>query len=375
MPFVLLAWRFAFRNRVRTLVTVVGIGATLLAFLALRTLVASWYSVNEASARSDQFQIRHKISIMFPLYRRMEDKIRAVPGVQQVAPLIWYSGYYKEEKTRFGQLAVDPKPYFEIYPDYAARPEEMAAFFDDQSGAIVGPDLVEKYGWKIGDRIVLMGTIFPGELPLTVRGIYSGKTASDRGLLFMHYKLLQPSGDHAHRLVVKADAAAAKKIDALFANTDTPTKTESELSVQQAWASWSSGVIAAINVAAIAVLLVLTLVLGNSMSMATRECRQEYGAMRAIGYKTRHILTLVIAQGVAICAIGVAVGLLMAPAAFEAISQLMEERLGGTWPLELDWPVTFLTAATALCVSMLASALPAWRVTRAAISEALRSAA
>jgi putative ABC transport system permease protein len=281
--------RLALRNRGRTLITTLGVGVTLLAFLLLRTLVGSWYSVNEKAARSDQFEMRHKISIGFPLFRRMEEQIRSVPGVVATSALVWFSGDYKDEKKRFGQLAVEGEAYFQIHPEYVAPPEQMRAYLDDPSGALVGRELVEKYGWKIGDKVTLMGRLYPVDLDLTVRGIYSGANdATEKDLLFLHYDRLNLRNEHCHRIDVKADPAAAKRIDALFANSDTPTRTESMLAVQRSWASWSSGVVAAIDAAAVLVLLVLVLVLGNAMAMASREGTREYATMRAIGYRSRH---------------------------------------------------------------------------------------
>jgi putative ABC transport system permease protein len=160
-PLLNLVLRLALRNRSRTLITTLGVGVTLLAFLILRTLVASWYTVNTDIAKSDQLEMRHKISISFVLFRRMADKVRSVPGVDDVSAMLWFSGYYKDEKTRFGQLAVEPD-YFRIFPEYAAPPEQMASYLEDLSGAIVGEELAKKYGWKIGDRVTLTGTLFQG---------------------------------------------------------------------------------------------------------------------------------------------------------------------------------------------------------------------
>ncbi len=375
MPIIRLIFRLALRNRGRMLITTLGVGVTLLAFLMLRTLVANWYSVNDEIAKSDQLEIRHKISISFVLFRRMQDKIRSVPGVEAVSSLIWFSGYYKDEKTRFGQLAVEGE-YFTIHPEYLAPPDQMQAYMEDMSGALVGQELVKKYGWKLGDKITLTGTIYPGDWDLTVRGIYPGESGSaDRARVYMHYKHLQPRNEHTHRIVVKAEPAAAKRIDALFANTDTPTKTESQLSVQRSWASWSSGVIAAIDFAAVLVLFILTLVLGNAMAMATREGTREYATMRAIGYRSRHIVGLVLAEGFLVAALGVALGLAVAPATLKAFSKLLEAELGGTWLLELDARVTALAVGAALLSAMLASVLPAWRSGRLRIVDALRKVA
>lgn len=373
MAFLRVVVRLAIRNRGRALITAVGVGVTMLAFLLLRTIVSSWYTVNADSSESDQLEVRHKISIAFGLYERMADKIRGIPGVEAVSPLIWFSGYYKDERARFGQLAVEGREFFRIFPEYDVKAEEMTSFLGDVSGALVGGELATRYGWKVGDKVTLTGTIYPGDWDLTVRGIYQGDPHSiDLSWLFMHYKRLAPEEGHTQRLMVKAPASVAKQIDRLFANTDTPTKTQSWLSVRRSWASWSSGVIEALDLAGVLILFVLILVLGNTMAMASREVTREHATMRAIGYRSRHIMLLVMAQGFLMAAAGVALALAVAPATLHGLSKVMEDRLGGSWQLELDLRVTVLAVVVALAAGMFASAWPAWRSGRLRIVEALR---
>jgi putative ABC transport system permease protein len=167
----------------------------------------------------------------------------------------------------------------------------------------------------------------------------------------------------------------AKQIDALFANSDMPTKTESELSEQRAWASWSAAVVTAINIGSGLILAILVLVLANSMAMATRESTREFAAMRAIGFRARHITALVLAQGSLVTGLGITIGLCLAPAALDLFTKLLEEGLGGAWPLALSTPVTLVAAAVALVTGLVASAWPAWRSGHLPVVDALRRVA
>jgi putative ABC transport system permease protein len=372
MAILRLVLRMALRNRGRTSITALGVGVTLLAYLLLTTLIENWSATNRDLAHSDQLVVRHKVSIAFGLYKRMGEKIRAIPGVEAVSPLIWFSGYYKDARNRFGQLAVEAEPYFATYPEYAPPDEQMKAYQEDISGAIVGAELAERFGWKLGDKVTLIGTIYSGNWDLTVRGIYVPKKGYSPDWLFMHYKRLNAEDEHAHRLVVKAPPEAALEIDRLFANSETPTKTESELVVRRSLASWSAGVVAAIRIGSFVVLIILVLVLGNSMAMAARESTREYATMRAIGYRSRHIMALVLGEGCAVAAIGIALGLVGMPSLLRSFSGLMENRLGGSWQLDLDPRPTAVAAAVALAASMLASVWPAWRSGRLPIVDALR---
>jgi putative ABC transport system permease protein len=380
MTLLSLAFRLAFRNPMRTAIGVFGVGVTALAFLILRTLVVNWYAVKEEATAADRMIIRHKVAITFPLFTPQAEKIRTLPGVLDVSWMSWLGATYRNERDNFTQLAVDAESYLRMYPEFLPPLDQRQNWLSDPAGAMAGVDLVRKYGWKIGDRIVLNGTYYPGDWDFTLRAIYTGPAeGTDRGIFFLHWKYPNeklPGGNHVQRLLAKVRSpAAAKQIDALFANSETPTKTESEIAVRRQWADWSAAVVTAINVASGLVLLVLMLVLGNGMAMATRESTREYATMRAIGYGSRHIIALVVGEGLIVTAFGVAVALAVAPSVLTALCKLLENRLGGSWELELSSGATAAAIGAAVLTGLVASALPAWSIVRLRVVDALRKVA
>jgi putative ABC transport system permease protein len=380
MPLLRVVLRFAVRNRLRTLITALGVGTTLLAFLLLRTLVDNWYTVNESSEAGTRMIIRNKISIMFPLFTPQAEKLRAVPGVLEVSWLCWFGGKYKGRDETFPQQAVDSESFLRMYPEYNPPEDQKRAYLEDMTGALVGAKLAEREGWTIGDRVVLEGTYYPGTWDFTIRGIYPVLSKDTNGeFLFFHYKHFNeklPAGNRVQRLLAKVSAPqVAKDIDRLFENSPNPTKSLSEFATQQMWASWSSGVVSAINAGTALVLLVLALVLGNSMAMATREATREYACMRAIGYKPRHITLMVLGEGAFVACIGIAVGLAVAPTALHVFTGLMAQQLGGEWDLRLEASVVLTGIGVGLGMAMLASAWPAWRSGHLTIVDSLRRVA
>lgn len=381
MALVRLVLRLAFRNRARSLIMALGVGVTLLAFLLLRTLVASWYTANDAAQRTDRMVIRHKVSITFPLFTPQAEKIRELPGVLDVSWLCWLGAIYIEERNKLATLAVDLPSYLRIYPELLPPPEQLQALLEDPTGAMAGDKLAKRFGWKIGDRITMKGTYYPGDWEFTLRAIYPLRDENeDRSdYFFLHWKYLNdklPGGNHVQRILARVtDASVAKDIDALFMASESPTKTESELVEQQMWASWGSAVVAAINVGSGFILVLLILVLGNGMAMAARESTRDYGTLRAIGFKSRHITALVLGEGLALSVIGVCLGLLVAPGMLEGFGKLMADQMGGEWELELDPGVVAIAVLVAIATSMFASAWPAWRSSRLRVVEALRSIA
>src|SRR5574341_950670 len=152
--------RNAFRHKLRTILTIVGIAIAVLAFGLLRTLVGLWYLGVERSSAS-RLVTRNAISLVFTLPISYKDRIRQVPGVETVSWGNWFGGIYIDEKHFFANEAMDARSFLEVYPEFVLPPEQKEAFIRDRKGCIVGRKLAERYGWKLGDIITLRGTIFP----------------------------------------------------------------------------------------------------------------------------------------------------------------------------------------------------------------------
>ena len=160
---VFLVLKNAFRHKLRTTLTIVGIVVAITAFGLLRTIVDAWYAGAEATS-SARLVTRNAISLVFPLPLNYAQKIRQVPGVAAVSWANWFGGVYITESNFFPQFAIDAPTYLDMYPEFVLKPEEKKAFLVDRKGAVVGRKLADQYGWKIGDQIPLRGTIFSGHV-------------------------------------------------------------------------------------------------------------------------------------------------------------------------------------------------------------------
>ncbi|NTW65726.1 MAG: hypothetical protein HGB21_05330, partial [Nitrospirae bacterium] len=169
--------RNALRHKLRSSLTVVGVAIAVLAFGLLRTLVAAWYLGVESSSAS-RLVTRNAISLVFSLPLSYREKIRQVPGVKGVSYANWFGGVYITEKNFFPNFAVDAKTYLDLYPEFVLSPEQKKAFILDRKGCVVGRNIAERFGWKVGDAVVLKGTISPGDWEFVVRGIYQGAEKS-----------------------------------------------------------------------------------------------------------------------------------------------------------------------------------------------------
>jgi putative ABC transport system permease protein len=385
MSFFFLVFKSAFRNRLRTLLTSIGVAIAIVAFLFLRTFVGAWYAGVENSA-SDRMIARNKISIIFPLPLSYVDKVRDLVGDKGgVSFESWFGATYpKDEHGFFANFAADDD-VFKMYPEIAIPPAEWQAYSEDRQGAVSGPHLAEKYGWKIGDHVTLRGTIYPGDWDFNVRAIYHATSrAIDESSLFFHWKYLnerlsdETQKNHVGLIVIKIDDPArsnalAAAIDRQFANSLAETRTESEKTFQLEFLSMASALINAIQVVSGVVLVILMLILANTLAMATRERTTEYAVMRAIGFQPRHIVGMVLGEGFVIALVGAGLGVALATPIMKFFAQLLEKKMGGLLGnLDLQAGPVLLAVAVALGLGMVAAALPAYRAGRLKIVDALR---
>src|SRR3990172_160566 len=129
MKFLKLIFRNTMRHKLRTFLTVAGISIAVLAFTLLRTVVGSWYSGIDA-ASADRLIVRHAVSFVFALPKAYEEKIKKVPGVENLSYAVWFQGSYKdpkEFKNFFPRMAIDTEHYFEIYPEFRISKEHLEA--------------------------------------------------------------------------------------------------------------------------------------------------------------------------------------------------------------------------------------------------------
>ncbi len=373
----------AFRHKLRTALTMVGIVVAITAFGLLRTIVDAWYAGANASS-SARLVTRSSVSLVFPLPLTYAQKIRQVPGVQSVSWANWFGGVYVSERNFFPQFAIDPASYLDMYPEFILSAAERKAFLTDRKGAIVGRKLAEQYGWKIGDVIPLRGTIYTGTWTFTLRGIYDGADkGTDQSTMFMHWDLLNETikqlyprrGDQAGVLFVQLrDPAAAAEvsaaIDAMFRNSLAETLTETEKAFQLSFVAMTEAILLAIQAVSFVVIVIIMAVMANTMAMTARERGSEYATMKALGFSGSFVALLILAESVGIAlAGGVAAIALTVP-----LADAFAEQMSSLFPIFFVSEQTMLLQmGAALAVGVVAAVLPAWRTASVRIVDGLRA--
>jgi putative ABC transport system permease protein len=386
----LVAVRNLGRNKLRTLLTMAGVMVAIVTFVLLRTVLSAWTAAADHAAK-DRVGTRHKVSFIMPIPRRYLQDVREIPGVKSAALASWFGGKDpKHENEFFATLAVEPKDFLEVYDEISVPEDQREGWFQNRTGAIVGDALAKKLGWKVGDRVTLMGTIFPGDWEFQISGIYTATRRSvDRSSFYFHYEYFNESPqatagqmrDQTGWIVSRIDdpgrsAEIAKAIDAKFDERDVQTLSMSERAMNTSFIGMISAVLKAVDVVSLVILLIMVLILGNTVAMGVRERTHEYGVLRAIGFLPKHLAVFVLSEAVVVSTLGGVLGVLVSyPFVEKGVGLFLEENMGAFFPFfRIDPSTTVAAVILAALLGLLAAALPAYNATQLKVVDALRRA-
>jgi putative ABC transport system permease protein len=374
LPFVL---RNLFRKKTRTLLTVGSIAVALFLFGLLVTIETS-LNAGVDVAGADRLVIRNRTSLIMPLPLSYQERLRQMPHITEATFATWFGGVYQDERNFFPQFAVDTETYRQMFPEFQIPDQQWRDFLADQEGAVVGRVTADRFGWQVGDRVPIQGTIWPGTWEFNIRAIYDGaRTGDDESLFWFHWKYLEERRPFGKGTVgwytVKIDdadhaVAVARKVDESFANSAWETSTETEKAFAAGFAKQIGNIRLLILSIGAVVLFTLLLVTGNTMAMTVRERVPELGVLKTLGFTDATVLVLVLVESLLIACVGGALGLALAK-----LFTLSGDPTGGMLPTFYLAPSEMLLGfAIAVTVGLVAGSVPALTAMRLRIVDALR---
>lgn len=370
----------AFRNRRRSFLTVLSISFSLLLLTLMMTIWRSFYIDKGTPESAERVMTRHKVSLTFFLPGFYREKIRAVPGVVHVVPMTWFGGRYKDDKPEnfFAQFATDPNEYMDVAADKAAPPDQLEAWKRDRAGCMVDRELAKKYGWKLGDRIVLQGTIFPVNPELTIRAIYTAVRPNNA--LYFNAAYIEEAvpwfKGKAGFFFTLADspesvARVSEAVDEMFRNSPQPTKTETEKAFQLGFVAMLGNVKAFIVSICAAVVFATLLVSANTMAMSIRERTREVAVLKTLGFTRQTILSLFVGEAVSLSLVGGLLGVLVGTLLMKGLTKF-PEAIGLTFGTKVTVPTVMVALLVAALVGFISASLPSYHASRVDIVEGLR---
>lgn len=382
MQFLALILKNMLRNRRRTLLTIASVA---LSFCLLGVLLALYNALFLSDAKEEQalrLITRHKVSLTLVMPRYYDQRIQQVPGVAAVLPTMWYGGAYRDARDQrnfFPRFACDPNRLFQAFPDFVIDEVQKQAFIRDRQGAVAGKALADKFGWKLGERITLVGDIFPGQLELYLRGIFEHPT--DDEVLYFPFEYLYeslPAGrrDFVGTFIILAQSPdevprVAAAVDEMFRNSPVPTRTETEKAFALSFLSFLGDVKLFLLGLCGAVTFTILLVSANTMAMSIRERYREVGVLKTLGFTRGAVLGLLLGEAAGIAMLGGALGL--GVAAFLCVGiRSFPAFIQETKTLALEPQVAAFCLVFAAFMGVASSIVPALGAARASIVDALR---
>lgn len=366
------------RNKRRTLLTCASAAISLFLLSSLAILYAAFG--HPLQGPSPRMMVRRSVGIMFPMPLSYRARIRAVPGVAAISTMNWFGGYWVDRKNTFANFAIDADTVFDVLGSQVhIPPEELQAFKGERLSAVCGKQLADKYHWKVGDRITLLGSPYNFAPTLWLRGIFTG---GPEDMFYFHYDYLNETmrqRNYADRVglywirLERPDEATqvGKTIDEMFRNSSNETKTESESNFLLGFISMLGNVRKLVLLIGSAVTFAILLIVANTMAMSIRERVAEAAVMRVLGFRMRQIVILLVGESLALTLIGALIGV--------GGAKLLYDSLRLTKVNDMVWADLRMRPETlgfcflvAVLVGLAASGWPAWRAAHVKLANALR---
>ncbi len=382
MKFLYLIFSSLKRKKLRTGLTVLSIMVAFILFGYL-SAIRQAFEAGVDVAGADRLIVRHKVSLILSLPQSYEARIERIEGVDNATHSTWFGGIYKDRKNFFPQMPIVPEELFDMFPEFVISDEDKAAWLETRSGALVGRALMDRFGWKLGDRIPINATIWGKKdggrtWEFDLVAVYDGaEKGTDTSQFFFRYDFFDETraggegqvGWYTVRISDPDRAAEiAAAIDAEFTNSTTETKTEGEGAFVQAFANQIGNIGFIIMSIMSAVFFTILLVAGNTMAYTVRERTNELAVLKAIGFTDQGVLGLVLGESLVLTLLGGSMGLGLA-----WLMVSMGDPTGGSFPVFYLPTSTLLIGLILIAVmAFIAGIIPALQAQRLQIADALR---
>jgi putative ABC transport system permease protein len=366
------------RHKRRVFLTISSVALALFLFASLRTVVTTLARAAQFGS-AKRLVVTNATGLVFPLPLNYANRLKADKGIESVTWANWFGGRYGDGKRFFAQFAVDPESYLAMYPEIVLPEDQKQAFLRERSSAIVGRRLLDVFGWKVGQNVTILGTIFPGEWTFTIRGAYtpSDPVINDDMMLFHHEYLEEKTGrpGQAGWYVLQiADpnntAGVSKMVDDQFRNSSAPTKTGTEQAFNASFATMWGNVSLLMGTIGMAVVFAILLVTANAMMMSARERTKEVAVLKTIGFTDRRLFGLVMLETGLITMTGAIIGLGGAKLLYKASNFNAAGFLPG---FDVTTSTLLLGFGVALLLMLASGLVPAIRAARLPVVQALRT--
>jgi putative ABC transport system permease protein len=306
-------------------------------------------------------------------------RLKSIPGVKAVAFNYDLLTYYQKPTQPVYVLAIPPIDLMRtmLPEEFSVRPKDFAALRKTRTGILITADIARKYGWHIGDRIPLISSTLQangsGTWTFDIVGMATFHNGEEGMWVFANYDYIDAAradgkGTVGHFYAIASDpkqaAAVSDAIDHAFANSATPTHTESFREFAQENLESLGDLNFAIRSILSAVLMALLFSVTAMMMQSVRERTPELAVLKTFGFGNRTVALLIAAESLVVCIAASLAGLALSWIAFP---------LAGKYVPGLSMPAIVVAFGIlgAVLVALISVSLPGLRAARLNIIDAL----
>ena len=379
-----LVWRNLGRNRLRSLLTGAAIAFAVALVCVLRTMPAGLDSLLTKVAGSARISIHNEAGLVYPLPYAYLQKIRGVPGVVAATSWTWFGGAFEPDKgVTFPNFAVDPESIGVVYADHGISARAIEDFRRQRDAALVGRQTLERYGWKVGDRVTLQSTVFPLELDLRIAGEipiaedprlwfhreYLSQALEARGVSFDLVNMVWARVDDADRV-----NEVMRTIDELFRNSEAETASETEKSFFGNLFGNLQGFVTVILMVTGMVTLCIVFIAANTASMSIRERVGEIAVMKALGFRWRALFGMLVLEAALLATLAGAAGTVITLGLAQALKSVagFSPQLGPLASFIVTNAILVEGLFLACFIGIVSGVVPAFGASRRSVAATLR---
>jgi putative ABC transport system permease protein len=370
------------RNKLRSVITGVAIAFAVAMVCVLRMLPAALDSMLDRMSTGTRISVHNQAGLTYSLPYSYANKVRAMPGVVDVASYQWFGGVVDEDKgVQFPNFAVDADHVRVVFDDWKIDPKALDDFEKYRDAALVGTMTMQQQRWKIGDLITLKSTIFPVEAQLRIVGtiergpfVWLSREYLEQAMLAQGF-----SFDTTGTIWARIDDASLvtpliARIDETFRNSEAETSSETEKAFFSNMMSSAQGYVTILLIVAGVVTLCIVFIAANTASMSVRERVGELAIMKALGFRWRTLFATLVVEAALLSTLAGAAGVLLSIGATNALRSLTAGS-GGAGPMSAFFvsnAVLVQTLFIAFFIGILSGAFPAFGAARKPVAQTLR---
>jgi putative ABC transport system permease protein len=381
MKYLMLVWAGLWRKKTRTILTMLSIVVAFLLFGLLQG-INQGIKLGLGDSSNNRLWTTSRMSAVSSIPASLMDRIQTVKGVRTVAHLSFFGGYYQDAKNAIPAFATNVDKLAVVYPELHITPEQIAAMKATRPGALIGPPLAKKYGWKVGDKIPVGTTIWTNNdgsnnWAFDIVGIFAPTPEFERSPLGSAFWINYDYWDEArkfdnhrvHQFIIQIDdpaqgAAISSQIDKLSENSPDETRTQTENAALQSQLKQLADINFIANSIVGAVMFTLLFLTANTMMQSVRERIPELAVLKTLGFSGAKVSVLVLIESLMLCLFAALLGLLLSAVGMKVVGSILG-------PARLPSIVVIAGIVIAVALAVISGLPPALRAQRLNIVDAL----